>query len=150
MITVSIVSISMVGLGPGDYWPFMALFLVKGFCFGGLQFLPLAMLADVVDVDSLHSGGRRAGAFFAISGMTGKLASAFGSGISVNLVALAGFVPSGAPGVNGPEQLLALAVLYAVAPALFFCSALYLVWHFPITAESHAELRAKLAEQEGS
>jgi Na+/melibiose symporter-like transporter len=149
MVTVSIVSVSMFWLSHGDYWPFMALFLVKGACFGGLQFLPLAMLADVVDVDSLHSGGRRAGAFFAISGMTSKLATAFGSGISVNLVALAGFVPSGTAGANGPAQLLALAVLYAIAPAVFFCSALYLVWHFPITAESHAELRAKLAEQEG-
>jgi Na+/melibiose symporter-like transporter len=148
MATVSVVSVAMFFLKEGDYWPFMAFFLVKGFCFGGLQFLPLAMLADVVDVDSVESGGRRAGALFALSGMTAKLATAFGSGISVNLISLAGFNPSGKAGANGPDELLILALLYAVAPAFFFCSALYLAWHFPITAERHAELRARLDSME--
>jgi Na+/melibiose symporter-like transporter len=150
MAAVSVVSVAMVFLREGDYWPFMALFLVKGFCFGGLQFLPLAMLADVVDVDSVQSGGRRAGALFALSSMTGKLATAFGSGVSVNLVALAGFDPSGRAGSNGPDELLALALLYAVAPAFFFCSVLYLTWHFPITAERQAELRSRLESMEDS
>lgn len=150
MATVSVVSVMMMLLERDDYWPFMTLFLAKGFCFGGLQFLPLAMLADVVDVDSVQSGGRRAGAFFAISGMTGKLASAFGSGVSVNLLALAGFDASGVVGANGPRELLALGALYALAPAAFFCSALSLVWRFPITPESHAELRRRLAQEEGT
>jgi Na+/melibiose symporter-like transporter len=148
MSSVSLISVSMFFLGPGDYWPFMALFLAKGFCFGGLQFLPLAMLADVVDVDSLHSGGRRAGAFFAIAGMTSKLATAFGSGVSVNLLAFARFDPSGQEGANAGAQLTALAGLYAVAPALFFCSALYLAWNYPLTSERHAELREELETRE--
>jgi len=145
MASVSFISSAMFFLGEGDYWPFMALFLAKGFCFGGLQFLPLSMLADVVDVDTLRSGGRRAGAFFAISGMTAKLATAFGSGVSVNLLAWAGFDPSGRGASNDESALLSLAVLYAIAPALFFCSALYLAWHYPLTAERHAELRRALA-----
>ncbi|RZO96908.1 MAG: MFS transporter, partial [Gammaproteobacteria bacterium] len=48
----------------GDYAQFHVLFLLKGACFGGLQFLPASMLADVVDIDSLKTGGRRAGTFF--------------------------------------------------------------------------------------
>ena len=51
----------------GDFNQFHALFLIKGFCFGGLQFLPASMLADVVDLDSLKTGGRRAGTFFALN-----------------------------------------------------------------------------------
>jgi Na+/melibiose symporter-like transporter len=149
MATVSIISIGMVFLGRGDYWLFMALFLAKGFCFGGLQFLPLAMLADVVDVDSLQSGGRRAGALFALAGMTSKIATAFGSGVAGNLLALSGFDPRGVVGANGPEELLALAVLYAVAPALFFASALALAWYYPLTPERHAEIRAELVRQGG-
>ncbi len=147
MATVSLVSVSMFFLQRGDYWLFMALFLAKGFCFGGLQFLPLAMLADVVDVDSLQSGGRRAGSLFALSGMTSKIATAFGSGVSVNLLAIAGFDPSGQLGANAPHQLFALAILYAVAPAFFFCSALYLAWSFPLTEQRHAELRRELERQ---
>ena len=149
MATVSVISVAMVFLEHGDYWPFMALFLAKGFCFGGLQFLPLAMLADVVDVDSLRSGGRRAGALFALAGMTSKIATAFGSGAAGNLLALSGFDPRGGTGANGAGELLTLALLYAVAPALFFASALYLAWHYPLTSERHAEIRAELVEHEG-
>jgi Na+/melibiose symporter-like transporter len=107
------------------------------------------MLADVVDVDSLQSGGRRAGALFALAGMTSKIATAFGSGVAGNLLALSGFDPRGVVGANGPEELLALAVLYAVAPALFFASALALAWYYPLTPERHAEIRAELVRQGG-
>jgi Na+/melibiose symporter-like transporter len=147
MISVSVISVSMFFLEYGQHGLFMALFTAKGFCFGALQFLPLAMLADVVDVDSLRSGGRRAGAFFAISGMTGKMATAFGSGVAGNMLALAGFDPSRGPGANGPQELLALAGLYAIAPAIFFCAALSLLWQYPLTAEHHARLQAELADQ---
>ena len=34
----------------GDFAYFHILFLLKGACFGGLQFLPASMLADVVDL----------------------------------------------------------------------------------------------------
>lgn len=148
MSSVSLISVAMFFLERGDYWPFMVLFVGKGFCFGGLQFLPLAMLADVVDVDTLRSGGRRAGAFFAIAGMTNKAATAFGSGVSVNLLAFTGFDPSGQAGANAASQLTSLAALYAVAPAVFFCSALYLSWHYPLTSARHAELRARLTARE--
>jgi Na+/melibiose symporter-like transporter len=147
MTSVSIISVSMYSLGQDDYWPFMALFIAKGFCFGGLQFLPLSMLADVVDLDSLRSGGRRAGSLFALSGMTGKMATAFGSGVSVNLLALAGFNASGAAGANTAAQLNALALIYTMGPAVFFVSALWLVWHYPLTRERHAELRAALERE---
>lgn len=145
MFSVSLISVAMYFLERGDYWPFMVFFLAKGFCFGGLQFLPLAMLADVVDVDSLRSGGRRAGAFFASAGMTSKAATAFGSGVSVIFLAQTGFDPSGQFGANGASQLGSLAVLYAIVPAIFFSSALYIAWHYPLTSERHAELRAELA-----
>jgi GPH family glycoside/pentoside/hexuronide:cation symporter len=147
MLSVSVISVAMFFLERGDYWPFMFFFVAKGFCFGGLQFLPIAMLADVVDVDSLQSGGRRAGVFFALAGMTSKAATAFGSGISVNFLALTGFDPSGQIGANDVSQLTSLAVLYAIVPAIFFCSALYIAWHYPLTSERHAEIRAELAAQ---
>ena len=75
-MTVAIVSGANFFLESGDYLPFFLLFIVKGFCFGGLQFLPVAMLADVVDVDTARSGGKRAGTYFAILGLTEKLAIA--------------------------------------------------------------------------
>lgn len=138
MAAVSVISVATYFLGPGDLTPFTALFIAKGFCFGGLQFLPLAMLADVVDVDTARSGGKRAGTFFAISGMTGKLATAFGTGISLNVVAFFGFDPRTA---SSPEELQWLAFCYAIMPAVFFIGALWLTWNYPLTAERQARLR---------
>lgn len=141
MASVALISISTYFLGAGDEIPFTLLFVAKGFCFGGLQFLPLSMLADVVDVDTARSKGQRAGTFFAISGMTGKLATAFGTGISLNVVAFFGFNPSGAAGANGATELHWLAINYAIMPAVFFIAALWLTWNYPLNAERQARLR---------
>jgi Na+/melibiose symporter-like transporter len=148
LATVSLVSGATFFLGQGDVVPFICLFAAKGFCFGGLQFLPIAMLADVVDVDSVHSGTSRAGSIFALSGMTHKLSGAIGTGISLNLIALAAYNPSGAAGVNGPTELWWLSFLYAIMPTVFFSSALWLTWTYPLTEERQKELRAAIEGRE--
>ena len=64
MILVSIVSISIFFLEYGQLVPFYGLFALKGFCFGAFAYLPRAMLADVVDLDTARSGDARAGSYF--------------------------------------------------------------------------------------
>jgi len=145
MLAVSIISIATYFLGKDDVALFTMLFIAKGTCFGGLQFLPLSMLADVVDVDTARTRGKRAGAFFAISGMTAKLATAFGTGVSLNIVAFFGFDPRI---VSTPEELQWLAFCYAIIPAVFFVSALGLVWKYPLTAKRQARLRALIARRD--
>lgn len=147
LVTVASVSAANFFLGYGDYELFFALFVLKGFCFGGLQFLPAAMLADVVDVDSMRSGGHRAGTYFALLGMTVKLAIAFGTGASLNAVGLLGF--DAAAGVAGSTEagVLALRIVYTMGPVLFFGSALWLIWSYPLTPERHARLRERMARR---
>jgi GPH family glycoside/pentoside/hexuronide:cation symporter len=155
MVAVSCVSIATFFLERGQVTEFTVLFIAKGACFGGLQFLPLSMLADVVDVDSARSGGRRAGVVFAISGMTVKLAVAIGTGVSLQVLGLVGYVAERELAMNnGSFELMSLAVLYAIVPPIFFFAALWLTWHYPLTAERHARLRglmerraARLAEK---
>jgi len=143
MVTVSCISVATFFLHNGQVTEFTALFIAKGACFGGLQFLPLSMLADVVDVDSARSGGRRAGVIFAISGMTVKFAVALGTGVSLQILGIVGYIAAREEAIhNGPFQLTSLAVFYAIIPALFFCAALKLTWGYPLTAERHARLRA--------
>ncbi|MEE4298535.1 MAG: MFS transporter [Pseudomonadales bacterium] len=148
LIVVGCVSAANFFLEYGDYEAFFALFIVKGFCFGGLQFLPAAMLADVVDVDSMRSGSNRAGAYFALSGMTTKLAIAFGTGASLNVVGLLGFDASG--GVAGSTELgvLALRIVYTMGPVVFFGSALWLIWRWPLTPARHARMRERMARRD--
>ncbi|MDH5737098.1 MAG: MFS transporter, partial [Gammaproteobacteria bacterium] len=116
LVTVAIVSFANLFLDYGDYFPFFLLFIVKGFCYGGLQFLPVAMLADVVDVDTARSGGKRAGTYFAILGLTEKLAVAVGTGLSLNIVGLLGFDPSGGIAASTEVGVLSLRLVYCCGP----------------------------------
>ncbi len=147
LLTVASVSAANLLLGYGDYLPFFLLFIVKGFCFGGLQFLPLAMLADVVDVDSARSGGQRAGTYFAFLGFTEKIAIALGTGVSLNIVGLLGFDP--AAGVAGSSEVgvLSLRLVYCLGPIVFYGLALKLIWSYPLTPARHARLQERLARR---
>ncbi len=143
LVLVAIISVLTFFLSAGDLLAFNILFLAKGACFGGLQFLPLAMLADVVDVDTAESGSSRAGAYFAVAGSGAKIATAFGTLVSLSAAGWVGF--SGlADAVNTPEALTGLAFNYAIVPAILFVGTLYLTWTFPLTEEIQKHLRDKI------
>ena len=128
----------------GDYTQFHILFLLKGACFGGLQFLPASMLADVVYVDSLKTGGKRAGTFFALNGMIAKISAMLAVWAAARLVDFFGFIPGAE---NGETQMLALRFFYCIGCAAFFLPALFLTWFYPLTKEKHQELREELEKQ---
>jgi len=144
LIIVGAVSAANFFLAFGDHKPFLALFFLKGFCFGGLQFLPLSMLADVVDMDSLRTGGRRAGNYFARMGMMVKLAIAFGMGTSLIVVGALGFDADN--GIEGSTDMgvLALRIGYTMGPVAFYAAAMGLIWSYPLTPSHHARLRARV------
>ena len=144
LVTVATVSGINFFLEYGDYLTFFLLFIVKGFCFGGLQFLPVAMLADVVDVDTARSGGKRAGTYFAILGLTEKLAIALGTGISLNVVGLLGFDPSGGIEASTELGVLSLRIVYCGGPILFYGLAMKLIWSYPLTPARHQRLRERI------
>ncbi len=144
LITVACVSACNLLLDYGDYLAFFLLFIVKGFCFGGLQFLPVAMVADVVDVDAAKSGGGRAGTYFAFLGFSEKLAIAFGTGASLNIVGLLGFDPSGGVAASTEIGVQSLRLVYCLGPVVFYGMALKLIWNYPLTPERHARFRERL------
>jgi Na+/melibiose symporter-like transporter len=144
LITVACVSGANLFLGYGDYLPFFLLFLVKGFCFGGLQFLPVAMLADVVDVDTARSGSSRAGSYFAFLGFSEKIAIALGTGFSLNVVGFMGFDPSGNLANSTETGVMTLRLVYCLGPIFFYGLALKLIWDYPLTPARHRRLRSLL------
>ena len=140
---VSFVSAANLLLGYGDYFAFFCLFLLKGFAFGGLQFLPLAMLADVVDVDSARSGGRRAGAYFAVIGLSEKLGVAIFTGVALNIVGLLGYQAADAA-ASTEAGVLGLRLVYCIGPIVLYGLAAPLILGYPLTPARHARLRASL------
>ena len=48
------------------------------------------------------------------------------------------------PALNTPMQLWGLKFLFAMFPSIFYLSACAIIWHYPITEERHAKMRAEL------
>jgi GPH family glycoside/pentoside/hexuronide:cation symporter len=140
-VAVGVSSASILGmffLQAGQLVPFAVMFAVKGFCFAAFQFLPLSMLADIVDVDTARSKEHRTGLFFAMSGMAQKLAMAFGLGLSLGLLALVGFDATQVVHTDG--QLMALRLLYIIGPVLLYIAAFAVAWNYPLTSDRHERI----------
>ncbi len=118
---------------------FYGLFAVKGFCFGAFAYLPRAIVADVVDVDTARSRDARPASYFAILGFMTKLATSFGF-LSLPALGFVGF-DARAGATHSAAELLWLGGLYAIVPTALFVGALYLAWTWPLTSERHARLR---------
>ncbi|MCP4004815.1 MAG: MFS transporter [bacterium] len=135
-------------LGPGDFWIFFVLMLLKGSSIGALAFLPTSMAADIVDLDTLQTGEQRTGLYFSIWGMFNKAAVALGVLIATNGVAWFGFDPSSE--TNDATARMAVAYLYSVVPAGLACIALPLLWRYPLTREVQAETRARIEREQNA
>lgn len=138
-------NVGMFFLGPGDAVLFMILFVLKGGCFGALLMLPAAMIADTVDIDTVQTGEKRQGQFFAISAMVQKAGFAIGAGTPLILLDWTGF---NAAGENGPDELMALKLMYGVAPAIVVLGAIFLLRKYALTAAKHKELQTYLEARE--
>ena len=135
-------------LGPGDFWVFFAIMLLKGSAIGALAFLPTSMAADIVDLDTIQTGEQRTGLYFSIWGMVNKSAVALGVFVATHGVVYFGFDP--ASDENDATAKFALACLYSIVPAALACITLPVLWRYPITRESQMETRAAIEREQFS
>lgn len=133
-------------LGPGDYWIFFVVMMLKGSAVGALVFLPASMAADVVDLDTLRTGEQRTGLYFSLWGMVNKAAAALGVFIATNAVVWFGFDPT--LDENTATAKLALACLYSIIPAALACVALPLLWKYPLSRERQERMRGHIERRD--
>ena len=138
---IGVPNLGLFFLSRGDVALFTLMFIVKGFCFGALDLLPAAMLADAADVDTAVSRKYRAGLLFAMAGVVTNLGQAVGQGVSLHAL---GWVGYRAAGETDPAALDALRWLYALAPSLVLGIAMLLALRYSLTAARHAKLRVAL------
>jgi glycoside/pentoside/hexuronide:cation symporter, GPH family len=141
MVIAIATNLGLFFLSRGDVALFTLMFIVKGFCFGALDLLPAAMLADAADVDTAVSRKFRAGLLFAMAGVVTNLGQAVGQGASLNAL---GWVGYRAAGETNPAALDSLRWLYSVAPSVVLGIALLMALRYSLTAARHAKLRAAL------
>lgn len=131
-------------LQPGDVELFALICIVTGMALGADLALPPAMQADVVDLDTLRTGRRRAGLFFALWSMATKAALACAVGIAFPLLEAFGFRAGEA---NEPTAVTALVLLYAAAPTALKIIAMTVIWNHPITARRQRIISKRLASR---
>jgi len=121
-----------------------------GVPFAASAFLLRSMMADLVDAQALDraEAGRpeteTSGLSYAALTATAKLGYAIPVALTYPLLEALGFDP--APGAaNGADAIRWLEALFVGLPLALCLLAAALVWRWPITAERHADIRARLA-----
>ncbi len=125
-------------------------FILAGLPYAAPPFLLRAMLADLNDAQALDrqtSGVTAAdttGLNFAILTATQKLGYAVPVGLTYPVLGLIGFDPTPAA-AHAPGALGGLEMLFVAPPLALALLGALVVWRWPITADVHAGIRARLA-----
>jgi len=101
-----------------------------------------SMVADVCDVDELHTGLRREGMYGAVYGWILKLGVSFGLLLSGFVLTIAGIEP--AMEHQSPEAIRNLRILFSVVPFLCTMGAVFLMMRYPLTEAAMDKLKDKL------
>jgi len=123
-------------------WFFGLISLCTGSGLGADFTIPPAIQADVVDLDELRSGERRAGLFFAASTMAQKAGNAAAVGIAFPLLQLAGFSTHHA---NGKFAIMALLFMYCGLPSILKLFCALMLRGFPLDEAEQRRVREEIA-----
>ena len=133
---------------PGNVAVFWTYTLLTGVAFGATPTLLRSMMADLVDVDELESGQKRAGLFFALLNTIDKLGSAIAVGlIFFILERMVGFQ---AGGENPAEVIDGVLVVYCLAPCIAYLLTFFPLIGYPLNKEAHEEVREALSQRQAS
>lgn len=115
--------------------------VLAGFGFSAQWIFPWAMVADVADYDRLETGQQRSGVYYGIWGLATKISEALALAAVGWILTGFGYVPNVE---QTPNALLGIRLFFGLVPAACIFISLPLLFKYPITRKSHAEVKAKL------
>ncbi len=118
---------------------------LAGAGFSAQWVFPWAMVPDVVEIDRLSTGEHRGGIYYGVWGLGTKLSDALGIAAAGWALQLYGYVPNVEQSAN---TLFGMRLFFGPIPLLFFAAAIPLLARYPVTRQSHAELRLRLEARE--
>lgn len=108
---------------------------------------PLAMLADIIDYDTLKSGANRAGSFYALLMLISKAGLAIGGGLGLWLAGAVGFNPSSE--LMDSDVHGRFLFVYALIPAGLFLLNAWLINQYPLDERRQNIIRKRLEQNRG-
>lgn len=140
-VAISINLVVVLQLEPGDGWLFVALLAVIGGISAAFLTLPVGIVGDVIDYDTLKTGAVRGGLYFGVWSFFQKLAPAVAVGGALPLLSFLGFNPAQ---TNDLQALDALKYVFCLAPAPFFLLGAVSLFLFPLDERRHGIIRRRL------
>ena len=115
--------------------------ILAGFGFSAQWIFPWAMVADVADFDRLETGQQRSGMYYGVWGLATKISEALALASVGWILTGFGYVPNIA---QTTHALLGIRLFFGLVPAAIIFITLPLLFKYPVTRKSHAEVRRQL------
>lgn len=144
-LAIVIFALAMPWIEPGEKILFVALMCVLGATSSGYVTLPLSIIGDVIDYDTLKHRLPRGGLYWGVWSFAQKVAPALAIGVTMPLLKTLGFNPGGH---NSPDALLALKYTFCFGAVPFMLGGGLLLLFFPINAHRHALIRRRIEARE--
>ena len=129
-------------LPEGNYVLVVLWICIMGVALSGVYILPPSIIADIVDYDTVTSGGRRAGVYMAAVNLVMKLGLALGVGVGYGFLDVVGFDAAASEHTAHDAWLIRIA--FCGISSVLLIPAIPLLLKFPITKEVQLELRRRI------
>jgi GPH family glycoside/pentoside/hexuronide:cation symporter len=144
MIFLSVVMLTLIFIDPSlGFNVVLGLAILAGVGISAVHVLTWAMIPDAVEVDELQSGARHEGVFYALVSLFKKVASSISIPLTLLVLDWSGFAS------NAPQQsesaIWAIRILIGPVPSVLLLGGIAFAIYYPLSRESHAETRAKIA-----
>ncbi len=145
LMAMAIFGLAVPLLHRGQGWLFVIICAVLGAVSSGYVTLPIGIIGDVIDFDTLKHRTPRGGLYWGVWSFAQKVTPALSIAVTLPALKWLGFNPSGH---NSPEALLALKYTFCYGILPFFISGAILLLYFPLDSRRHAIIRRRLEQRE--
>jgi Na+/melibiose symporter-like transporter len=129
--------------GEGAFLPMLLMVSIVGISNGAHSVAPQAMMADVIDYDTLKTGVNRAGNYFAFVMLLSKATLAIGAGLALALVGVLGYDPRA---ISNESAMPGFIFAFVGMPALLGIVSTVLIYKYPIDERRQRIVRKRLEQ----
>ncbi len=129
----------------GNLYFIIGIAIFIGIGMSASQVLIWSIMPDVIEIDEYENGERREGAFYGITSLIYKAASAAAVAVAGSMIAYFGYVENST--TQPASSLTAIRLLMGIGPAIFFLLTAITVSRLPITKTRFEEVMKALDER---